>query len=110
MNEAQRAEQARNDWMKAVEQAGEIGSELFQPGSGYGDPEAKEQDLHRLNEARLHADRMYKVYLDIDRAASEAQAKRMQKSQRLLAIASFVLSAVVGASAIITSWIALYAK
>jgi len=50
MNESEKANKARDEWMKAVEQAGRIGSELFQPGSRYGDPEAKEQDLHKLNE------------------------------------------------------------
>ena len=45
-------EAARKKWLAASEQASQLSAELFQPGSGYGDPDAKAQDEHRLQTAR----------------------------------------------------------
>ena len=45
-------EKARCSWLAASDQASTLAAELFQPGSGYGCPEAEAQDRHRLETAR----------------------------------------------------------
>jgi hypothetical protein len=45
-------ELARKRWLDASEYASKLSSELFQPGSGYGDPDARLQDEHRLRSAK----------------------------------------------------------
>lgn len=59
-------EAARAKWLAASEVALKLSAELFQPGSGYGDPEARAQDEHRLESARLDAERLFREYHDLD--------------------------------------------
>ena len=37
-------DEERSEWLKARERAAELANKLFQPGSGYGDPEARASD------------------------------------------------------------------
>jgi hypothetical protein len=39
---------ARSRWLDANERASSLEAELFQPGSGYGDLDARIADMHRL--------------------------------------------------------------
>ena len=41
--------------------------ELFQPGSGYGNPDARAQDEHRLQTAKHNAERLFQEYHDLDK-------------------------------------------
>lgn len=76
-------EQARIRWLNASESASSIASELFHLGSGYGDPEARNQDEHRLQSARHEAERLFCEYHDLDRREMDAKLLELQKSQRL---------------------------
>ena len=44
-------EASRASWLAASRRASELANELFQPGDGYGDPDARAQDEHRLDSA-----------------------------------------------------------
>jgi hypothetical protein len=43
-----------------------LAAELFQPGSGYGAPEARDADVHRLETARAEVERLFREYQDGD--------------------------------------------
>jgi hypothetical protein len=64
---AEEVERARCRWMAASDQASTVAAELFQPGSGYGCPEAEMQDRHRLETARGDAERLFREYQDLER-------------------------------------------
>jgi hypothetical protein len=93
---------ARARWLAASENASQLASELFQPGSGYGDPEARAADEHRLQSARLEAERLFREYYDLDRRDTELKMFELQRSQRLAAWASFAVAAVVGLATIVS--------
>lgn len=100
-------EAARKKWLVANEQASQLAAELFQPGSGYGDPEARVQDEHRLQSARLYADRLFQEYHDLERREMESKILELQRSQRLATWASFTVAAVVGIATIVSTVVAL---
>ncbi|MFA5354467.1 MAG: hypothetical protein WC291_09570 [Thermodesulfovibrionales bacterium] len=101
-------EEARLRWLNASERASQIASELFQSGSGYGDPEARNQDEHRLQSARHDAERLFREYHDIDRRDMEAKMLELQRSQRLATWASFAVAAVVGLATVVSTLVAIF--
>jgi len=100
-------EAARKKWLAATEQASQLATELFQPGSGYGDPDARAQDEHRLQSARHNAERLFQEYHDLDRRDIELKMLGLQRSQRLATWASFAVAAVVGVATIVSTVVAL---
>ncbi len=98
---------ARNRWVRASEQASKLAAELFQPGSGYGDPDAQRADEHRLLSAREEAERLFREYHDLDKRRIESEMLELQRSQRLATWASFAVAAVVGAATVVSTVIAL---
>ena len=87
-------EEARCRWITAADQASAMATELFQPGSGYGCPEAEMQDRHRLETARREAERRYQEYQDEERRFTQRQILQLQRSQALATWASFCVAAV----------------
>ena len=77
-------EMARKRWLDASEAASKLAAELFQPGSGYGDPDARRADEHQLGSARLDAERLFRKYHDIDRRGIQIKMLDLQRSQRLV--------------------------
>lgn len=100
-------EAARKKWLAASEQASQLATELFQPGSGYGDPDARAQDENRLQSARNNADCLFQEYHDLDRREMELKMFELQRSQRLATWASFAVAAVVGVATIVSTFVAL---
>lgn len=100
-------ELARERWLVASEYASKLSSELFQPGSGYGDPEARLNDEHRLQSAKEEAERLFREYYELDRKRIEGQMLKLQRSQTLATWASFTVGAVVGAATVISIVIGL---
>ena len=98
---------ARTRWLEASARASNLGCELFQPGSGYGDPEARMQDEHKLQSARLEAERLFREYNDLERRTLESKMVMLQRSQRLATWASFAVAATVGAATIVKTVIDL---
>jgi len=93
-------EAARARWLAASVLASQLASDLFQPGSGYGDPQAKMADEHRLQSARNDADRFFKEYHDLDKRDIECKMLELQRSQRFATWASFAVAVVVGVATI----------
>jgi len=93
---------ARANWLSASERASQLAAGLFQHGSGYGDPDARAADEHRLQSARLEAERLFREYYDLDRRDTELKMFELQRNQRLAAWASFAVAAVVGVATIIS--------
>ena len=93
-------DEARSEWLKARERAAELANKLFQPDSGYGDPEARASDEHLLQSARHDAENLYREYNDIERRKIELKMLDLQRSQRLATWASFVVAAAVGLATI----------
>ncbi len=100
-------EQARGRWLDASERASKVSDELFEPGSGYGDPDALAEARHRLHSARLEADRLFREYYDLDRRDQAEKMLELQRSQRLATWASFAVAAVVGLATVINIVVAL---
>lgn len=96
----EQVQQARKNWHEASEQAASLALELFQPGSGYGDHEARIQDEHRLNSARFEADRLFRHYDALDRQLAGNKMLALQSSQRLATWASFAIALAVGGATI----------
>jgi hypothetical protein len=94
---------ARKKWLAASELASQLADELFQPGSGYGDPDARVQDEHRLQTLRHDADRLFQKYHELDRREMELKMLEIQRSQRLATWASFVVALVVGIATIVST-------
>ncbi len=101
-------EAAREKWLHASEAASRLALELFQPGSGYGDQDARAADEHRLQTARLEAERFFREYHDLDRRDMELKMLDLQRSQRLATWASFAVAAVVGMATVVSTLIALF--
>lgn len=99
---------ARSRWLSASEQASKLAAVLFQPGSGYGDPDARLADEHRLRSARQEAERLFAEYYDLDRQHVESEMLRLQRSQTLATWASFAVAAVVGGATVVSIIIALF--
>lgn len=102
------AEAARSKWIEASERASQFAADLFQPGSGYGDPEARAQDEHHLQSARHEAERLFREYHDLDRRDMESKMLKLQRSQRLATWASFAVAAVVGLATVVTTLVVLF--
>lgn len=100
-------EAARARWLSASENASRLAAELFQPGSGYGDPEARVADEHRLQSARHDAERFFQEYNNLDRRDIELKMLELQRSQRLATWASFTVAAVVGVATVVGTLVAL---
>ncbi len=100
---------ARQRWFDASARATGLASELFQPGSGYGDPGAMAQDQHRLESARAEADHLFREYQQIDRRAIDLEMMQLQRSQRLAAWCSLAVAFVVGLATIVSIIIAINA-
>ncbi|WP_447971017.1 hypothetical protein [Nitrospira sp. M1] len=101
-------EAARVKWLTASSAASKLAVELFQPGSGYGDPDARAADEHRLQSARLDAERLFREYNDLDRREMEIKMLALQRSQRLATWASFAVAAVVGLTTVVSTLLALF--
>jgi hypothetical protein len=101
-------EAARARWLSASERSSQLAAELFQPGSGYGDPDARTTDEHRLQSARHDAEQFFREYHDLDRRDMELKLLRVQRSQRLATWASFAVAAVVGVSTVVSTLVALF--
>lgn len=99
---------ARARWLDASQAASKLALELFQPGSGYGDPDARAADEHRLESARLDAERLFREYHDLDRREMELKMLELQRSQRLATWASFAVAAVVGLATVVSTLVALF--
>lgn len=97
---------ARAKWLHTTQVASNLASELFQPGSGYGDPDARASDEHRLQTARLEAERCYIEYHDAQRLDLELKMLALQRSMRLAAWASFTVAAVVALATVVNTLIA----
>lgn len=98
---------ARMRWLKASEVASNLTSELFQVGDGYGDPEARSADEHRLQSARAEVERLFREYYDLDRRNIELEMIKLQRSQQLATWASFFVAVVVGLATVVSTFIAL---
>ena len=101
-------EAARSRWLAASECASSIAAGLFQDGSGYGSPEARKADEHRLQSAKDEAERLSREYYDLDRRESESKMFKLQRSMFKLqrsqlnaTWASFVVATVVGFASIV---------
>lgn len=101
-------EAARARWLSASERTTQLAAELFQPDSGYGDPEARAADEHRLQSARHEVERFFQEYHDLDRRDIELKMFELQRSQRFATWASFAVAAVVGVATVISTWVALF--
>lgn len=99
---------ARLRWLDASDAASRLAAELFQPGDGYGDPNARAADEHRLESARLEAERLFREYHDLDRRELERKMVELQRSQRSATWASFAVAVVVGLATVISTLIALF--
>jgi hypothetical protein len=91
---------ARQRWLAASACASAIAAEVFQPGNGYGSPDAVLEEQHRLETARREAERLYQEYQDLERGYTQQQMLRLQRSQELATWASFAVAAVVGVATI----------
>ena len=100
-------ETARTRWLSASERATQLASELFQPGSGHGDPQAQLADEHRLQSARNDAECFFREYHDLDRRDIECKMLELQRSQRLATWASFAVAAGVGVATVVSTVVAL---
>lgn len=94
-------EMARQRWSSASASAAELAEQLFQPGDGYGDPDARLADEHRLRTAQKEADRQFQLYHDLDRRWVQGEMLKLQRSQRLATWASFAVAAAVGVATIL---------
>ena len=80
---AKTVEQARGRWLAASEKASTVATELYRPGSGYGDPEAEKQDRYRLETVRADAERLFREYQDLERRHTDQLMLQLQRSQHL---------------------------
>lgn len=94
-------------WLAASERASKLSSELFQPGSGYGDPDARDADIHRLQSAKDEAERLFREYQDLEKSRIDDELIRLQRSQHLATWASFAVAAAVGIATIVSTVFAL---
>ncbi|GJL66957.1 MAG: hypothetical protein NPIRA05_19280 [Nitrospirales bacterium] len=101
-SETNPVDKARSQWLAASQNVSHLGAELFQPGSGYGDPEERRNDEYRLQFAKDEAERLFREYHALDRSYIEDEMLKLQRSQRLATWASFAVAAVVGLATIVS--------
>ncbi len=94
------AEEARCRWLAASDRAGVLAADMYRPGTGYGCPEAEQEDKHQLETARAEAERFFREYQDLERRDTQRQMQRLQRSQQLATWASFCVAAAVGLATI----------
>ncbi|WP_248767829.1 hypothetical protein [Pseudomonas sp. MWU12-2345] len=99
---------ARAKWVGASDAASELGKVMHQLGSGYGDPEARMQDEHRLQTTRYDAERLFREYDDLSRQQTDMKILMLQASQKRAMWASFAVAAVVGVATIIGTVVVLF--
>lgn len=99
--------EAKQRWHDASIKASKLAATLFQPGSGYGDPDAQLNDEHKLQTAKEEAERLYREYNDLDRSLIDEEMISLQRSQKYATWASFVVAAAVGIATIVQIVIAL---
>ena len=92
---------ARARWLDANQRASKLAADLFQPGNGYGDPEARMSDQHLLETARAESERLFKEYYDLDRQQNELRILKLQRSQSIATWASFAVAAAVGIATVL---------
>lgn len=97
----------RSNWLAASKRASDLADQLFQPGTGYGDPDARDQDVHKLETARFEADRLFHEYDELERRNTARQLLEIQRSQQRAKWAKFAVGAVVGAATIIDVGVAM---
>ena len=95
-------ESARTRWLHASEKASKLALEMYEPGSGYGDPHAEKADNYRVEAVRADAQRLMQEYHDIDRRLMDEKINKLQKSQTIATWASFTVAFVVGVTTIIS--------
>lgn len=98
---AKDVDEARARWIAASRRASELSAELFQPGSGYGHPDALAADQHKLQSFKDEADRLFQDYEALARRLNDEKTYSLQRSQTLSSWASFSVAFVV---AIATIW------
>ena len=98
---------ARSRWLAASELTAKLSAELFQPGSGYGDPQERLNDEQRLRSVRDEAERLFREYFEMDKGRIESEVLKLQRSQKLATWASFIVAAVVGAATVVNIVVAL---
>ena len=96
----EQVQQARKEYHDSYERAASMALELCQPGDGYGNPEARLQDEHKLNSARFEADRLFRHYEALDRQLTGNKMLALQSSQKLATWASFAIAFAVGCATI----------
>lgn len=99
--------EAKQRWHVASLEASRVASTLFQPGSGYGDSDARLQDEHKMHVAKEEAERLYREYNDLDRSLIDEEMLFLQRSQKHVTWASFIVAAAVGIASIVQIIIAL---
>jgi hypothetical protein len=87
-------EEARSRWLAASDAASKLKRELFQPGSGHGDPDALRADEHRLSTVKEEAERFFREYQDVATQESQSQLLSLKR-------ANFVVVALVGLATIL---------
>jgi len=85
-------EAARARWLDAQQERRALAASLSQPGSGYGDPEARLQDEHHLRVATEAAEDLLREYQDLVRARTDAEMLTLQRSMTRATWASVVIA------------------
>ncbi len=107
---SQEVDKARDRWEVANEEALKLSAMLFQPGSGYGDPDARKDDEQRLISARHEAEVRYREFQDLDRRNLDLKMLALQRSQRSATWASFAVALVVGVATIVNILMLFFPK
>lgn len=101
---------ARAKWLEASAKASALAAELLQPGGGYGVPEARPNDKHRLQTARLNAEWLHREYSDLEHRHLDSKMVKLQQSQRLATWSSFAVASAIGITTIVKSIVDLLKK
>ncbi|MCG6478126.1 hypothetical protein K6U43_00565 [Vibrio parahaemolyticus] len=94
---------ARENWINASSRAAQMAEDMYQPGSGYGDPQAEIQDRYRVETAKNEAHRLMLEYHDLDRRLMDIKINQLQKSQTIATWASFTVAFVVGLATVVST-------
>ncbi len=69
--------EVRSRWLTASDHASRLATELFQPGSGYGEADARRADEHKLQTAKDEAERLFREYYDFDKRHIESEMLKL---------------------------------